>query len=176
MEAATHANRQSLHSSKTTDIQRVAVRGWLTRPTNRSLVARQRYKSLDGGWREDTLWSATKIREFPRNAVREKKMMIADRRNEYCSNSPAKDEEHTSSSNVFTCVPSPIEFAAALRALAQRWSLKLYFFFKNNHMKTFSVACSRLKCLEIQSFVSKKWWTIFLKALLLPQLWFIKTR
>ena len=47
-------------------------------------------------------------------------MMIADRRNENCSNSPAKDEEHTSSSNVFTCVPSPIEFAAALRAPAQR--------------------------------------------------------
>ena len=123
MKAATHANRQSLHSSKTTDIQRVAARGWLTRPTNRSLVARERYRSLDGGWRKDTLWSATKIREFPRNAVREKKMMTADRRSAYCSNSPAKEEEHTSSSNVFICVPSPVEFAAALRAPAQRWSL-----------------------------------------------------
>ena len=114
MEAATHANRQSLHSSKTTDIQRVAVRGWLTRPTNRSLVARQRYKSLDGGWREDTLWSATKIREFPRNAVREKKMLTADRSKEYCYNSPAKEEEHTRSSNVLLCVPSPVDFVAAI--------------------------------------------------------------
>ena len=47
-------------------------------------------------------------------------MMTADRRSAYCSNSPAKEEEHTSSSNVFICVPSPVEFAAALRALAQR--------------------------------------------------------
>ena len=65
MEAASQANRQSLHCSWTTDIQRVATRGWLTRPTNRSVVARQRYKSLDGGWREDSLWRATRIREFP---------------------------------------------------------------------------------------------------------------
>ena len=56
------------------------TRGWLTRPTNRSVVARQRYKSLDGAWMEDILWSATKIREFPRNAVREKKMLAADKR------------------------------------------------------------------------------------------------
>ena len=40
-------------------------------------------------------------------------MMTADRRSAYCSNSPAKEEEHTSSSNVFICVPSPVEFAAA---------------------------------------------------------------
>ena len=76
MEVAPHANRQSFHCSWTTDIQRVATRGWLTRPTNRSVVARQRYKSLDGAWMEDILWSATKIREFPRNAVREKKCWL----------------------------------------------------------------------------------------------------
>ena len=34
---------------------RVAWRGWATRPTKRSVVAKQRYKSLDGGWREDSL-------------------------------------------------------------------------------------------------------------------------
>ena len=34
---------------------RVAWRGWATRPTDRSVVAKQRYKSLDGGWREDSL-------------------------------------------------------------------------------------------------------------------------
>ena len=42
-----------------------------------------------------------------------------------------------------------------LRAPAQRWSLKLYFF-QNNHMKTFSVAFTRLKCSEILSVVYKK--------------------
>ena len=42
-----------------------------------------------------------------------------------------------------------------LRAPAQRWSLKLYFF-QNNHMKTFSVAFTRLKCSEILSIAYKK--------------------
>ena len=42
-----------------------------------------------------------------------------------------------------------------LRAPAQRWSLKLYFF-QNNHMKTFSVAFTRFKCSEILSIVYKK--------------------
>ena len=90
------------------------TRGWLTRPTNRSVVARQRYKSLDGAWMEDILWSATKIREFPRNAVREKKMLTADKSKEYCCNWPAKEEEQTSSSNVFICVPSPVDFVAVI--------------------------------------------------------------
>ena len=114
MEVASHANRQSLHCSWTTEIQRVATRGWLTRPTNRSVVARQRYKSLDGAWMEDILWSATKIREFPRNAVREKKMLTADKSKEYCCNWPAKEEEHTSSSNVFICAPSPVDFVTVI--------------------------------------------------------------
>ena len=65
MEAASQANRQSLHCSWTTYQTNL--------PTNRSVVARQQYKSFDGGWREDILWSATKIREFPRNAVMGKK-------------------------------------------------------------------------------------------------------
>ena len=55
-----------------------------------------------------------KIREFPRNAVREKKMLTADKSKEYCCNSPAKEEEHTSSSNVFICVPSPVDFVAVI--------------------------------------------------------------
>ena len=42
-----------------------------------------------------------------------------------------------------------------LRAPAQHWSLKLYFF-QNNHMKTFSVAFTGLKCSEILSIVLKK--------------------
>ena len=33
------------------------------RPTNRSVVARQQYKRLDGGWREDFLLRATRIDE-----------------------------------------------------------------------------------------------------------------
>ncbi|RMX61422.1 hypothetical protein pdam_00017420, partial [Pocillopora damicornis] len=53
------------HNAKLIKIA-ASIRGWVTRPTKRSVVARQRYKSLDGGWREDSLRRATRIREFPR--------------------------------------------------------------------------------------------------------------
>ena len=44
------------------NIRQVAARGWATRPTNRSVVARQRCKSLDGEWREDSLWRERRMR------------------------------------------------------------------------------------------------------------------
>ena len=50
----------------------------LTRPTNRSVVARKLYMSLDGGWREDSSSRATRIGEFSRNALMERKMLTAD--------------------------------------------------------------------------------------------------
>ena len=90
MKAASHANRQSLHCSWKTDIQRVATRGWPTRPTNRSVVARQRYKSLDGGWREDSLWRVARKREFPRVAVIEKRMFTAENEMDCGLNSPTQ--------------------------------------------------------------------------------------
>ena len=49
------------------------VRGCEIRPTQRSVVARQRSKSLDGGWSDDSLWRAIRIRAFPRNAVTDRK-------------------------------------------------------------------------------------------------------
>ena len=41
-------------------------------------------------------------------------MLTADKSKEYCGNSPAKEEEHTSSSNVFICGPSPVDFVAVI--------------------------------------------------------------
>ena len=41
-------------------------------------------------------------------------MLTADKSKEYCCNSPAKEEEHTRSSNVFICGPSPEDFVAVI--------------------------------------------------------------
>ena len=50
------------------------------RPTNKSVVARQRYKSFDGGRRDVSLYNATKIKVFPGNVVMEKRLLKADRK------------------------------------------------------------------------------------------------
>ena len=71
-----------------------SVKGWLTRPTNRSVVARQRYKSLDGGWREDSLRRATRMRQLPRIPVMERRMLTAENEMDCCSNSPIQTGEH----------------------------------------------------------------------------------
>ena len=47
-------------------------------PTQRSEIARFRYRSLDGGWSEVSLCRATRIRVFPRNAVMERKIFSTD--------------------------------------------------------------------------------------------------
>ena len=41
-------------------------------------------------------------------------MLAADKRKEYCCNSSSKEEEPTSSSNVFICVPSPVDFVVVI--------------------------------------------------------------
>ena len=48
------------------DIQSVTARGSEVRPTQKSVVARQRSKSLDGGWRENSFPRAIRIRALPK--------------------------------------------------------------------------------------------------------------
>ena len=55
-----------------------------------------------------------KDQRIPKKCCKGKKILAADKRKEYCYNSPAKEEEHTSSSNVFICVPSPVDFVAVI--------------------------------------------------------------
>ena len=69
----------------------------LTRPTNRSVVSRQLYMSLDGGWREDSLSRATRVGEFSRNALMERKMLTADKYIDCCCNPRSEYGEQTSS-------------------------------------------------------------------------------
>ena len=69
----------------------------LTRPTNRSVVARQLYMSLDGEWREDSLSRVTRVGEFSRNALMERKMLTADKYIDCCCNPRSEYGEQTSS-------------------------------------------------------------------------------
>ena len=48
-------------------------------PTKRSVIARLRSRSLEGGWSEDSLCRATRIRVFPRNAVMDRKVFSTKR-------------------------------------------------------------------------------------------------
>ena len=50
---------------------------------NRSVVAKHWCKSLEGGWREDSLWRATRIRKFPVNAVMERRMSTAKKHEKF---------------------------------------------------------------------------------------------
>jgi len=51
--------------------------GCAIRPTQRSVIARHRNNSFVGGWTEDTLRRAIRIRPLPRHAVMERKMFKA---------------------------------------------------------------------------------------------------
>ena len=48
--------------------------GWAITPTQKSLIARHRSKNFVGGWIDDTLWSAMRIRVLPSVAVKARKM------------------------------------------------------------------------------------------------------
>ena len=112
MMTASLAYRQRLQCSWTKDIQWVAARGWVARPTNKSVVARLRYKSLDGGWRDDSLLRATRIRKFPRNAVMERKMLIAEKEIDCCWNPTTKEGEHSNTLN--PSIPPTVEFVVVI--------------------------------------------------------------
>ena len=45
------------------------------------------------------------MREFPTNAVMERRMLTAAKESDSCRSPPTKEGEHVSSSNVFACVP-----------------------------------------------------------------------
>ena len=50
------------------------------------------------------------MREFPTNAVMERRMLTAAKESDSCRSPPTKEGEHVSSSNVFACVPLLVKF------------------------------------------------------------------
>ena len=111
MSTASLAYRQRLQCSWDAGIQCRAMWGWVITPTNRSVVAKQRYRSLDGGCREDSLQRETRMREFPKNAVMERRMSTATKQIDSCCWSPpTKEGEHSSSWNDFVWLPPLLKF------------------------------------------------------------------
>ena len=82
---ARNAWRQMFHRPVTAAISKVTFRGATTTPTQRSVAARLRYKSLDGGWRAVTFLRASRIRVFSKNAVTDRIMFSTRRKiNWFC--------------------------------------------------------------------------------------------
>ena len=57
---------------------------------------------------------AARIREFPRVAVMERKMLTAENEMDCVLNSPTQKGEHSDPSNVFVGVPIPVIFVLAI--------------------------------------------------------------
>ena len=55
------------------------------------------------------------MREFPKTAVMERKMLTAENYRDCCFESPTHNREH---SNVFVCVPPPVTFFVAIILLS----------------------------------------------------------
>ena len=98
-------------------------------PTQRSVIARLQYRSLDGGWSDVSLCRATRIRVFPRNAVIERKIFRAERK----MSSPStaliwNSAEPNISLNVFW-FSSSVKFASSIflwDEMRCKWGLYLY--------------------------------------------------
>ena len=54
------------------------------------------------------------IREFPRIAVMERRMLTAESEMDCCLNSLTQTEEHSDASNACVCVPLPVIFVVAI--------------------------------------------------------------
>ena len=76
-------------------------------------AARQRSKSLDGGWSEDSLWRAIRIRAFPRNAVMDRKVFKTEINVNWPYDPGSKSGQQINSPTTFSC-PSPVKFCAAI--------------------------------------------------------------
>ena len=88
--------------------------GCAIRPTQRSVVARHLNNTLDGGWREDSLRRAIRIRVFPRKAVIDRVMSnAAININSPCIPS-VKMTEQSCCENESVCFPPPVKFAFAI--------------------------------------------------------------
>ena len=54
------------------------------------------------------------MREFPRSAVMERRMLTAEKYIDCCCNPPSEDGEHPSSSDVFVCALPSVIFIVAI--------------------------------------------------------------
>ena len=83
-------------------------------PTQRSVIARFRNSSLDGGWSERVLCSATRTREFSTKVVMDRKIFIAKRKVTSLCTSVVNSVEQYSSAMVFLFFSSVIFVNSAM--------------------------------------------------------------
>ena len=91
-------------------------------PTQRSVIARLRYRSLDGGWSEVSLCRATRIRVFPKNAAMDRKIFRAERKISSPSTPLINSTEQYSSPSVFLFSYSVKFVSAIFLCEAEPWS------------------------------------------------------
>ena len=85
-------------------------------PTERSVIARLRYRSLDGGWIDVSLWRAIRIRAFPKNAIMDKQVLTTERKMSSPCTAPVSSTEHQSSVTVCRFSP-PVKFFISMTFL-----------------------------------------------------------
>ena len=90
------------HRPVTAAIEKMTPNGSTIKPTQRSVAARLRYKSLDGGCRDVTFLRASRIRVLPRNAVTHRTVFSTNRKiNWFCI--PLVDSNEQNISSYFSC-------------------------------------------------------------------------
>ena len=87
--------------------------------TQRSVIARFKNSSLDGGWSERVLCSATRTREFSTKAVMDRKIFVADRKVTSLCTSAVNSVEQYSSAMVFLFF-SPVMFVNSAISLQNK--------------------------------------------------------
>ena len=88
-------------------------------PTQRSVIARFKNGSLDGGWSERVLCSATRTREFSTKAVMDRKTFVAERKVTSLCTSAVNSVEQYSSAMVFLFF-SPVMFVNSAISLQNK--------------------------------------------------------
>ena len=83
-------------------------------PTQRSVIARLRYRSLDGGWSEVSLCRATKMRRFPKNAAMDRKIFTDAKRKISSACTPLISSAEQDSSTTVFWISSSVKFVSAI--------------------------------------------------------------
>ena len=105
--------RQVAFALKSSEVQYTTMAGSAMSPTQRSDADRQRRRSLDGVWRDNFLWSATRMIEFPRNAQMDRKMFSTIRHTSGCCIPSANSGAQYRSRGLLSvvCFSRPVKFA-----------------------------------------------------------------
>ena len=84
------------------------------------------------------------MRELPRNAVMERRMLTAEENIASCFNAPPKAGEHSSSRNVFACVSFPVKFVVSIILQSFRFFSKFTTYYGKKYFALVSIRKVRI--------------------------------